>query len=133
MKRFGTIEAYITSFPPAVRRKLESLRGEIRRLVPDAQETFSYGIPTFKLNGNLVHYAGYETHIGFYPTSSPIKVFAKELSRYDTSKGTIRLPLDKPLPLSLIRKIVKFRIAESQSKPRRAEPRAKRARTKRAR
>ena len=133
MKRFRTIEVYIAGLPPVVRKQLETLRVELRRLAPEAQETFSYGIPTFKLNGNLVHYAGYETHIGFYPTSSPMKMFAKELSRYETSKGTIRFPIDEPLPLALIRKIVKFRIAESQSKPKRAKPRANRVRTKRAR
>ena len=116
MKRSKTVIEHIQSLPPPVQKQLKSLRVEIRRLAPEAQETISYGIPTFKLNGNLVHFAGYETHIGFYPTSSPMKAFAKELTKYDTARGTIRFPVDKPLPMALIRKIVKFRLAEGRTK-----------------
>ena len=114
--RSAEVDAYIAEFPPAVRKQLKVLRAEIRKLVPEATEIISYGIPTFKLIGNLVHFAGYEDHIGFYPTSSPMKVFAKELAKYETSKGTVRFSIDKPLPLSLIRKIVEFRVAETRSK-----------------
>jgi uncharacterized protein YdhG (YjbR/CyaY superfamily) len=116
MKRFESVDEYIRGFPRATQKQLRTLRAEIRKLAPEANETFSYGIPTFKLKGNLVHFAGYETHIGFYPTSSPVKVFAKELAKYETSKGTIRFPIDKPLPLPLIRKIVRYRLKESLGK-----------------
>lgn len=89
------------------------LRKEIRRAAPRAQEKISYQIPTYVLHGNLVHFAAYKHHIGFYPTSSAISKFKKEFSRYETSKGTVRIPLGTPLPLGLIRKVVRFRVKES--------------------
>jgi uncharacterized protein YdhG (YjbR/CyaY superfamily) len=112
-RQSSTISRYIAGFPGSVRAQLARLRAAIRKLVPGAKETIAYGIPTFVLNGNLVHFAGYKTHIGFYPTSTGISRFKKELARYHTSRGTVQFPLDKPLPLGLIRKIVRFRIKEN--------------------
>ncbi|MCX8020690.1 MAG: DUF1801 domain-containing protein, partial [Chitinophagaceae bacterium] len=88
----------------------------IKQVAPQATETISYNIPTFKLNKNLVHYAAYKQHIGFYPTSSPMTVFKDELTKYKTSKGAIQFPIDKPLPTTLIKKIVKFRVKEDMAK-----------------
>lgn len=112
-----TIEEYIATFPKNVREVLEELRRVIRESAPKAEETISYGIPTFDLNGrHLVHFAAYKNHVGFYPTSSGIKAFKKELSPFKTSKGTVQFPLDKPIPFDLVKKIVKFRVKENESK-----------------
>lgn len=116
MKQHKTIDAYIAASAPRARSSLRLLRREIRKLAPDAEEAISYGIPTFKLSGNLVHFAAFSSHIGFYPTSSPIAYFRKELAKYETTKGTIRFPLDKPLPLGLIRRIVRFRLKEKRAR-----------------
>ena len=107
------IDEYIAGFPRETRVILEELRKTIRKAAPDAEETIAYAIPTFKLKGNLVHFAGYKNHIGFYPAPSGIKEFAKELSVYEGAKGSIKFPIDKPLPLELITRIVKFRVKES--------------------
>ena len=88
----------------------------IHEAAPEAQETISYGMPAFRLNGILVYFAAFKDHIGFFPTSSGVSAFAGELSSYDTAKGTIRLPLDKPIPVDLIQKIVKFRVQENLNK-----------------
>lgn len=109
-------EEYISFFPEEVQIKLEQIRNTIRIAAPEAAEKISYAIPTFEQNGNLVHFAGYKNHIGFYPASSGIKNFQKELSAYKCSKGAVQFPLDKPLPLKLIAKIVKFRIKENAIK-----------------
>jgi len=112
-----TIDEYIATYPQNVREILEELRRAIRETAPKAEETTSYGIPTFDLNGkHLVHFAAYKNHVGFYPTSSGIKAFKKELSPYKTSKGTVQFPLNKPIPFDLVRKIVKFRVKENESK-----------------
>jgi uncharacterized protein YdhG (YjbR/CyaY superfamily) len=111
---FQSIDEYIKTFPKEVQAILQRLRAVIRAIAPDAGEKISYGIPTFVLNGNLVHFAAYEKHIGFYPTSSGIRMFKKELSPYKTSTGTVQFPIDRPLPLALIKKIVKFRVAENK-------------------
>lgn len=108
---FRSIDEYIASFPGEVKEVLEQVREIIKRAAPGAEETISYGIPTFKLKGNLVHFAGYRKHIGFYPTPSGIDQFRKELSGYETSKGAVRFPLDQPIPYELISRIVAFRIA----------------------
>jgi uncharacterized protein YdhG (YjbR/CyaY superfamily) len=108
------IESYIEQFPEETREKLESIRQLIRKVAPEATETISYGIPTFKLKTNLVHFAGYKKHIGFYPTPSGIEAFKQELSEYEVSKGTVKFSLDKPIPYDLIQKIVEFRVNESQ-------------------
>ena len=112
----ATINEYIAGFPESTQLILEELRTTIRKAAPDAQESINYGIPTFTLNGNLVHFGGFKNHIGFYPAPSGIEAFKKELSIYDGAKGSIKFPIDKPLPLGLITKIVKFRVKENVEK-----------------
>ena len=111
-----TIDNYISTFPNNIKYILEELRAVIKASAPNAEEKISYQIPTFALKGNLVHFAAYKNHIGFYPTSSGIQAFKKELSIYEVSKGTIRFPIDKPLPYKLISNIVKFRVKENLKK-----------------
>jgi len=110
---FSSIDEYISTFPQEVQLILEELRAVIKASAPDAEEKISYQMPTFTLKGNLVHFAAYKKHIGFYPTPSGIQAFKEELSIYEGAKGSIRFPIDKPLPLELISKIVKFRVAEN--------------------
>lgn len=95
---------------------MQSLRQTIHTAVPNAGEAIKYGIPTITFHGNLVHFGAFKNHISFFPTSSGVKAFQKELAQYELSKGTIRFPIDKKLPLSLINKIVKFRVAETLEK-----------------
>lgn len=111
-KTSNNIDEYISNFPENVQATLQKLRRVIKESAPEAKEAISYGMPAFKLNGNLVYFAAYKTHIGFYPTSSGIQAFKNELSSYDTSKGTVRLPIGKPVPFALVKKIVKFRVKE---------------------
>ena len=108
------IDAYIKQFPAKKKEKLTNLRKLIHSEAPKAEEAIKYGMPTFVLHGNLIHFAAFKKHIGLYPTPSAIQAFAKELIPYTTSKGAIQFPLDKPLPLSLIKKIVKFRVKENK-------------------
>lgn len=115
-KRFETIDEYIATFPRNVQDILQELRQTIQDSAPNAKEAISYQMPTFKLNGNLVHFAAFKNHIGFYPTSSAISHLKKELSRYEVSKGTIRFPINEPIPFDLIRKIVKYRVKENLDK-----------------
>jgi len=110
--KFKDVDDYINSFPSDVRKILIEIRSTVKKAAPKATEKISYGMPTFILNGNLVYFAAFKNHIGFYPLPSPIKEFKKELSEYKTSKGAIQFPIDKPMPLSLITKIVKFRVKE---------------------
>ena len=119
-----TIDEYIASFPAEVRKKLEEMRATIRKAAPEAEETISYAIPTFKLKGNLVHFAAFKNHIGFYPAPKGIEAFRKELSAYEGGKGTVQFPLDKPLPLVLISKIVKFRVKDNLDKTKAKSKRA---------
>jgi uncharacterized protein YdhG (YjbR/CyaY superfamily) len=115
--QFRTIDEYIAAFPKNVQDILRELRQVIRESAPSAEETISYGIPTFDLHGShLVHFAAYKNHVGFYPTSSGIEAFKKELSPFKTSKGTVQFPLDKPIPFDLVKRIVKFRVKENESK-----------------
>ncbi len=107
------IDGYIAGFPKDVQATLEKIRLTIRAAAPDAEEKISYQIPTFYLKGNLVHFAGFTNHISFFPTSSGIEKFKRELSAYKGSKGTVRFPLDQPIPFDLITKIVKFRVKEN--------------------
>ena len=107
------IGEYIASFPKDIQEVLEKLRRTIRKAAPDAKETINYQIPTFTLKSNLVHFAAYKKHIGFYPTPTGIKVFKKELSAYESAKGSVKFPLDKPIPFDLISKIVTFRVKEN--------------------
>lgn len=109
-----TIDEYIGLFPEDVQLKLTELRNIIKKYAPDAVETISYQMPTYKLNGNLVHFAAYKNHIGFYPTPSAIVEFSSSLTKYKTSKGAIQFPLEEPLPISLISEIIKFRVTENQ-------------------
>jgi uncharacterized protein YdhG (YjbR/CyaY superfamily) len=102
-----TIDDYIAEFPRDVQPLLEKVRAAIRKAAPDATEAISYGMPTFKLHGNMIHFAGYNQHIGLYPGSRPIEEFKDELTKYKTSKGTVQLPLDKPIPVGLIGRITK--------------------------
>lgn len=112
-RQYKTIEEYIDTFPEAVRRILNELRQTIEEVAPDAEETINYQIPTFTLNGNLVHFAAFENHIGFYPTPSGMEAFKKELSGYKSAKGSVQFPIDQPLPLPLIRRIVEYRVKEN--------------------
>ena len=107
------IDEYISGFPEETQKILEQLRATIKKAAPQADEVISYGMPAFKLNGMLAWFAAHSTHIGFYPRVSAIEAFKKELSIYKGSKGTVQFPLDKPLPLGLITKIVKFRVNEN--------------------
>jgi uncharacterized protein YdhG (YjbR/CyaY superfamily) len=108
-----TIDEYIATFPPDVRRLLRQVRATIRKAAPEAQEKISYQIPTFFLHGNLVHFGAFKKHIGFYPAPTGLKQFEKELSRYEGAKGSVRFPLDQPMPLALIARIVKFRVRKN--------------------
>ena len=110
------IDEYIASFPEDVQKILQQVRATIKKAAPKAEETISYAIPTFVLNGNLVHFAGYKNHIGFYPAPSAGIAFKKELSKYKTGKGSVQFPLDHAMPLKLISDIVKFRVAENMEK-----------------
>jgi uncharacterized protein YdhG (YjbR/CyaY superfamily) len=112
-KSFKTMDAYIVSFPKDVQAILRKMRATVKKAAPAAEEAMSYGIPTFKLNGNLVHFAAFERHIGFYPTPSAITKFKKGLSRYKQAKGSVQFPLDQPIPYGLIKKIVAFRVKEN--------------------
>jgi len=111
-----TIDGYISGFPGDVQVLLEKFRQTIRKAAPGAVEAIVYRMPTFRLNGNLVHFAAFKKHIGFYPTPSGIVDFKKELTSYATSKGAIQFPLHRPVPYALIGRIVKFRVKESVSK-----------------
>jgi len=111
-KRPETIDEYIAAFPKNVQVLLKEMRTAIRSSAPGATEAISYQIPTFRLNGNLVHFGAFKNHIAFFPTSSGVKAFQKELSSFATSKGTVRFPLDKPLPIGLVKRIVKYRVKE---------------------
>jgi uncharacterized protein YdhG (YjbR/CyaY superfamily) len=114
--KFEDIDTYIGSFPVETQRILDQVRATIQKAAPQAKEKINYGIPTFTLNGNLVHFAGFKNHIGFYPTPSAIEAFRKELSFYEGAKGSVKFPVDKPMPFDLISRIVKFRVKESQDK-----------------
>ena len=111
-----TIDEYIAGFPPDVQEILESIRMTIREAAPDADETISYQMPTFTLKGNLVHFAAFKKHIGFYPIPTGIEAFKDELSAYVCGKGSVQFPLDNPMPLDLIRRIVEFRVRENLEK-----------------
>jgi uncharacterized protein YdhG (YjbR/CyaY superfamily) len=115
-KQYKNIDEYIAGFPENIQAILQNLRRVIHEAAPEAQETISYGMPAFRLNGIVVYFAAFKDHIGFFPTSSGVSAFARELAPYDTSKGTIRFPLDKPIPVNLIKKIVKFRAQENLNK-----------------
>ena len=110
------IDEYIAGFPQDIQEMLEQMRATIKKAAPEANEAIKYAMPTFVFEGNLVHFAAFKNHIGFYPAPTGIEAFKKELSRYEGSKGAIRFPLDAPLPLALIRKIVQFRVKKNAEK-----------------
>ena len=113
---FQTIDEYIASFPEDTQKILMEIRNTIKAAAPDAEEKISYQMPTFYLNGNLIHFAAFKSHIGIYPTPSGTEAFKRELSKYQGAKGSVRLPIDEPMPLKLIARIVKFRVAENIKK-----------------
>lgn len=119
-----TIDEYIAGFPPDVQAILQKMRETIRKAAPKAVEKISYQIPTFELHGNLVHFAAFKTHVGFYPTSSGIEKFKAEIAQYSWAKGSVQFPLDKPMPYALVAKITKFRVKENLQ---RAQSAAKKA------
>lgn len=116
MNNANDIDAYIAAFPQSTQKLLKQFRATVRKAAPKAEEKISYGMPAFTLYGNLVYFAGYKNHIGFYPGPGAIKNFQKELSVYKGAKGSVQFPLDKPLPLELISKIVKFRVQADEEK-----------------
>src|SRR3989344_4107604 len=113
---FKTINEYINSFPIEVQKLLQAIRQTIKETVPEASERISYQMPAFYLNGNLVYFAAFKNHIGFYPFPSGVAAFNREASGYKTSKGAIQFPLEKPIPYELVKKIVKFRVKENLAK-----------------
>jgi uncharacterized protein YdhG (YjbR/CyaY superfamily) len=113
--QFSTIDEYHALFGPEIQLLLSELRKAIQQAAPDATEAISYNMPTFKQRKNLVHYAAYKNHIGFYPSPKPIIHFQKELEDFNTSKGAIQFPIDAPLPLKLIHKIVRYRVAQENN------------------
>ncbi len=116
MEKHQNIDLYIAEFPLDVQEHLQQIRITIQKAAPDAKEKISYGMPTFELNGNLIHFAGYKNHIGLYPAPQGIEAFKDELSVYKGAKGSVQFPLDKPMPLDLIRRITKYRVAQNLAK-----------------
>jgi uncharacterized protein YdhG (YjbR/CyaY superfamily) len=123
--RAATIDEYIGEFPAEVQRILSELRATIRKAAPQATEKISYRMPTFDYNGNLVHFAAYKQHVGFYPTLGGITAFRKELAAYKSSKGAVQFPLDEALPTKLITRIVKFRVGENAGEKHAAKRRSR--------
>lgn len=115
-RQYRSIDEYVRSFPKHTQKKLMELREIIRGQAPQAQEKISYQMPTFFLNGNLVHFAAYSKHIGFYPTPSGISAFKSKLSKYKNAKGSVQFPIEEPLPIRLIKQIIKLRVAENTKK-----------------
>lgn len=111
-----SIDEYILTFPAEVQVLLEQIRTTIKKAVPTATEKISYAMPTFYLNGNLVHFAAYKNHIGFYPAPSGLRAFATEIEKYKHSKGAVQFPLNQPLPLKLVEKILQYRVNENLAK-----------------
>ncbi|MDX2001097.1 MAG: DUF1801 domain-containing protein [Chitinophagales bacterium] len=112
----ATIAAYIACFPEEVQQRLELIRKTIQANAPEATEAISYAIPTFKLNGNLVHFAAFKNHIGFYPAPTGLEAFKDDLAPYQQGKGSVQFPFDQPLPLDLIAKIVRYRVGQNMTK-----------------
>jgi len=125
MSKPKNINEYIAGYPKKIQKLLYRLQATIKKAAPQAEEVISYGIPAFRLNGMLVWFAAYSKHIGFYPRISGIEAFKKELSAYLGAKASVRFPLDKPLPLGLIIKIVKFRVNENSQRTKAKEKKLK--------
>lgn len=115
-KQFNTIDEYIATFPEEVQQILEKMRQAVHEAAPEAVEAISYRMPTFKLNGNVVFFAAFNHHIGFYPAPSGVEEFKTELSHYPGAKGSVQFPLDKPIPYDLVQKITRFRVKENLEK-----------------
>lgn len=113
---FTTIDEYISTFPAEIQAILQSVRAAIHEAAPAAEEKISYQMPTFYLHGNLVHFAAFKHHIGFYPTPTGVEAFQERLSQYKGAKGSVQFPLDQPMPLDLIRDITKYRVDEAMQK-----------------
>ena len=113
---FQTIDEYIAGFPHEIQEILQKFRAVVRAAAPEAEEAISYQMPTSKLHGNLVHFAANKNHLGFYPAPSGIRAFQEELKSYETAKGTIRFPFDRPIPYELVDLIVRFRVNENLEK-----------------
>ncbi len=113
-----SIDEYIAGCPRDVQVMLKQIRATIKKIASDAEEAIKYGIPTFVLNGNLVHFAAFKNHIGFYPAPSGIEAFKDELSPYVSAKGSVQFPRDRPMPIGLIQKIVRFRVKEARARRR---------------
>ncbi|MES1244736.1 MAG: DUF1801 domain-containing protein [Acidobacteriota bacterium] len=111
-----TIDEYIAGFPKDIQERLQKIRATIREAAPEAEEAIKYQMPTFTLQGNLVHFAAFKNHIGFYPAPRGIEAFQEELSAYEGAKGSVRFPLDQPIPYDLIGRIVRFRVKDSLDK-----------------
>ena len=116
LTKFKTVDEYLSALPANTKLILKEVRKTIKQAAPQAEELISYNIPAFTLHGRLVYYAAFKNHIGFYPVSSAIKTFQKELSDYKTSKGAIQFPIERPIPFGVITKIVKFRVQENLEK-----------------
>ena len=117
MEKYTTVAEYLQDIPAQTIERIDELQAAIKAAVPKAEEVISYNMPAYKLNGKaLVYFAAYAKHVGFYPTASPMVVFAEELRKYKTSKGAIQFPLDKKIPAALVKKIVKYRIAEEAAR-----------------
>ena len=114
--KFKTVDEYLSAFAAPTQRILQEVRQTIKKAAPQAEEVISYNMPAFKLHGVLVYYAAYQKHVGFYPTPSAIKAFQKELAQYESSKGAVQFPIDQPMPVELITKIVHFRVRENLAK-----------------
>ena len=122
MKPAKNVDDYIKNFPPEIQKQLKQMRSIVNEAAPDATEKISYAMPTLFMNGNLVHYAAYKNHIGFYPTPSGIRAFMEEISKFKNSKGAVQFPVNRPLPAGLIKKIVKFKVKENRSRPEKKSP-----------
>jgi uncharacterized protein YdhG (YjbR/CyaY superfamily) len=114
--KFKSVDEYLSVFPANTKAVLQEMRNTIKKAAPQAEEVISYNMPAYKLNGILVYFAGYANHVGFYPTASGMEAFKQEFSGYKNSKGAVQFPIDRPLPLALITKVVKFRISQTQEK-----------------
>jgi uncharacterized protein YdhG (YjbR/CyaY superfamily) len=112
----NNIDEYIATFPQQIQKLLNQMRATIAKAAPEAEEAIKYAIPTFILNGNLVHFAAFKSHIGFYPAPAGIEAFKQEVAPYEAGKGSLQFPLDKPLPLALVTKIVKYRVKQNLEK-----------------
>jgi len=117
--KIKNIDEYIADFPKEIQILLEQIRSHIKTIVPEAEEVISYGMPAFRFHGILVYFAAFKNHIGFYPTASGIAAFKEQISGYKNSKGAVQFPIDKPLPMDLIKKIVEYRVEENLQKSKR--------------